>query len=384
MVRDVRTEQGVHVGRIAAAFSANGVEATIWLGATPRLAERLGTTVGGFGVAFVAFALGGIVGTKVAPVAVRRWGSGFATVWSGFAVSALLALRAAPSHLWLFLVVQFMAGLADGTQDVSMNVEAVALDRRTPRPIVSRLHGGWSVGAVLGGLLGSAMATLDASVPVHLIVSGVIVLVLNGATMPLAATRSAPATAPEERLRRWWSSRTLVLLAVMGVAASVLEGAPLDWGVLYLADELDASAGAAAMATVTFTVGMVVSRFAGDHLTHRCGAPMVLRVGTLSAGVALAVALVFDRTAVALAAWAVIGAGVAAAYPALFVAASRAPGLPPGAGIGAVASVARTGFLLGPAVIGPVADRHGLRAALTIPLFAVLVIVALADAARRP
>jgi fucose permease len=378
----VRTEHGVHVGRVAAAFFANGVAATIWLGATPQLAERLGTTVGGFGVAFVAFALGGIVGTRVAPVAVGRWGAGLATVGSGLAVSALLALRAAPTQLWWFFLVQLLAGVADGTQDVSMNVEAVALDRRTPMPIVSRLHGVWSLGAVLGGLLGSALAAIDASVAVHMLVAAIVVLALNAASWPLIRTRAEPAE-PQERLRRWWDSRTLVLLAVMGVAASLLEGAPLDWGVLYLADELDASAGAAAMATVTFTIGMVVARFAGDHLMHRFGAPLVLRAGTLAAAIALATALVIPRTGVALAAWGVIGAGVAAAYPALFVAAGRAPGLPPGAGIGAVASVARTGFLLGPALIGPVADGHGLRVALTIPLAAALVIVALADAARR-
>jgi fucose permease len=379
----VRTAHGVHVGRIGAAFFANGVAATIWLGATPQLAERLGTTVGGFGVAFVAFGLGGIVGTKVAPLAVGRWGAGLATVCSGLAVSALLALRAAPTQLWLFFLVLLLAGMADGTQDVSMNVEAVALDRRTPLPIVSRLHGVWSVGAVFGGLLGTALAALDASVTVHMLVAAGVVLALNAASWPLIRTPAEPAE-PQKRLRRWWDSRTLVLLAVMGVAASLLEGAPLDWGVLYLADELDASAGAAAMATVTFTIGMVVARFAGDHLMHRFGAPLVLRAGTLAAAIALAVALVIPRTGVALAAWGVIGAGVAAAYPALFVAAGRAPGLPPGAGIGAVASVARTGFLLGPALIGPVADRHGLRVALTIPLAAALVIVALADAARRP
>jgi fucose permease len=185
-------------------------------------------------------------------------------------------------------------------------------------------------------------------------------------------------------MARWWRSRTLVLLAVMGIAASVLEGAPLDWGVLYLSDELDAPSGTAGVVAVTFTAGMVVSRFASDHLVHRFGVPIVLRVGALASAIALATSLVVDRVAVALVAWAVIGAGVAAAYPALFVAAGRAPGLPPGSGIGAVASVARVGFLLGPALIGPVADHHGLRVALTIPLAAAAVILVLADAARRP
>jgi fucose permease len=219
-------------------------------------------------------------------------------------------------------------------------------------------------------------------VTVHLGVAALIVGGLNAAALQLR--RSTVAVDPPAGARRWWQSRTLVLLAIMGVAASLLEGAPLDWGVLYLSDELDASGGAAGMSTVTFTVGMVVSRFASDHLVHRFGVPVVLRVGTLAAAGGLTAALLVDQVPVVVAAWGVIGAGVAAAYPALFVAAGRAPGLPPGSGIGAVASVARAGFLIGPALIGPVADRYGLRTALTIPLAAAVVIVALADAARRP
>ena len=150
---------------------------------------------------------------------------------------------------------------------------------------------------------------------------------------------------PRRRARvRWWHSRTLVALAAMGIAASMLEGAPLEWGTLYLTDELHAASGVAAAATVTFTVGMVVARLVGDHLVDRFGVPAVLRCGAAAAAVALLAALGLDNVGVVLVAWFVIGAGVATSYPALFVAAGRAPGLPPGVGIGAVASVARVGL----------------------------------------
>jgi MFS family permease len=376
--------QRTYVGRVAAAFLANGVASTVWLAATPELTERLGTSVGAFGIVFVGFAIGGILGTRVAPLAVRRWRSGPTTVAAGFTVAGVLALRGVPSSLWLFVLAQVAAGVADGVQDVAMNVEAVAVDRVARRPVVSRLHGVWSIGAVLGGLLGAALAAVDLGVPSHFAAGAAAVAAINALALPLATHHRAAAEPAAPRLRQWWRSRTLVLLAIMGVAASLLEGAPLDWGVLYLREELDASSGMAAAVTVAFTTGMVLSRLAGDHLVHRFGVPLVLRVGASAAALALAAALVVDRAGTAIGAWAVIGAGVAAAYPALFVAAGRAPGLPPGSGIGAVAAVARTGFLLGPALIGLVADRRDLRAALTIPIAAALVMVALAGAARRP
>ena len=219
------------------------------------------------------------------------------------------------------------------------------------------------MGAVAGGLIGAGLAAADATVTAHFLVAAATVGALNLTTLGLVRLPRVVAPPRPTARVRWWHSRTLVTLAAMGIAASMLEGAPLEWGTLYLTDELHAASGVAAAATVTFTVGMVVARLVGDHLVDRFGVPAVLRCGAAAAAAALLAALGLDNVGVVLIAWFVIGAGVATSYPALFVAAGRAPGLPPGVGIGAVASVARVGFLLGPAVIGALADRYSLRAA---------------------
>jgi hypothetical protein len=374
-----------HVTRVGAAFVVNGVAATVWLASTPAIATRLGTTVGGLGVAFVGIAVGGIVGTRCAPFVVRRLGSGRTTVVAGFLIALGLAVRAFPDSLAWFTVAQVVAGLIDGVHDVAMNVEAVALDARGDMPIVNRLHAVWSMGAVAGGGVGTALAALDLSVPARFLVAAAVAGGLNVFALALwTSNHVAPRTSRGAPATRWWHSRVLLALAAMGVAGSILEGSPLDWGALFLTDVVHSTPAVAAAATVTFTSGMVLSRLAGDHLVHRFGVPSVLRVGAAAAAVALATALIADHAAVVLVAWAVVGAGVAACYPALFVAAGRAPGLPPGLGIGAVSSVARIGFLVGPALIGTLADRFGLRWALLVPVVAALCIVVLADAARRP
>ena len=198
-----------------------------------------------------------------------------------------------------------------------MNVVAVGVDAQTRRPIVNRLHAVWSIGAVAGGLIGAALAAADASVTAHFVVAAATV----GALEPHDARARAPSARARRRRCSWPGASaggtrgTLVALAAMGIAASVLEGAPLDWGTLYLTDVLHAASGVAAAATVTFTVGMVVARLAGDHLVHRFGVPAVLRFGAAAAAVALITALVADQVAVALVAWFVIGAGVATCVP---------------------------------------------------------------------
>jgi hypothetical protein len=305
------TTARAQVTRVGAAFVVNGVAATVWLASTPAIASRLGTTVGGLGIAFVGIALGGIIGTRVAPLVVQRLGSGRTTVVAGFLIALGLAIRAIPDSLVWFTVAQFVAGMCDGVHDVAMNVEAVALDARGEMPIVNRLHAVWSMGAVVGGGVGTALAAADLSVPARFLVAAAVVGGLNLFALPLwMSNHVAPRSTRARSTTKWWHSHVLLALAAMGIAGSVLEGAPLDWGALFLTDQVHTSSAVAAAATVTLTSGMVLSRLAGDHLVHRFGVPSVLRVGAAAAAIALTTALIADHAAVVLVAWAVIGAGV--------------------------------------------------------------------------
>ena len=196
--------------RVGCAFALDGVAATVWPAATPALAARFDTSVGGLGITFVALALGGILGPRAAPRVIARLGAGRTTVAAGFAIAAGLALHAVPQTLGWFVVAQFLAGLADGVSDVSMNVEAVAVDAQARIPIVNRLHTVWSMGAVAGGLLGALLAATGTSVSVHMLVGAATVALLNLGTLPLARARDALAPSVGPPLRRWWHSRALV------------------------------------------------------------------------------------------------------------------------------------------------------------------------------
>ena len=356
------------------------------LASTPALAAKFGTTVGGFGIAFVALAFGGIAGTRAAPPLIARFGAGRTTVIGGFAIAVLLAARAAPSAIGWFVAAQVLAGVADGVQDVAMNVVAVGVDAQARRPIVNRLHAVWSIGAVTGGLIGAALAAADASVTAHFLVAAATVAGLNLTTLGLVhlPRAAAPPVLVAGRVR-WWHSRTLVALAAMEIAASVLEGAPLDWGTLYLTDVLHAGIGGRGRrdrhlhgrhgrrppgrrspgAPVRRSRRTAVRRGRrGRHVDHRA---------RRRSGRGRPRRLVRDRRR--------RRDGVPRA---LRRRGPLAAGLPPGVGIGAVSGVARVGFLLGPALIGAIADGWNLRVAMTVPAIAALFIVALADAARRP
>ena len=224
------------VRRVAAAFFVNGVAATVWLAATPALAAKFGTTVGGFGVAFVRARVRRHRRDASRATIDRGFGAGRTTVIGGFAIAALLATRAAPPPaIGWFVAAQVLAGVADGVQDVAMNVVAVGVDAQTRRPIVNRLHAVWSIGAVAGGLIGATLAAADASVTAHFVVAAATVGALNLTTLGLVHLPRV-AAAP---VRRGPAGPLVAFAYVGGTRRDGNRGigarrrAP-DWGTLYL------------------------------------------------------------------------------------------------------------------------------------------------------
>jgi hypothetical protein len=150
-----------------------------------------------------------------------------------------------------------------------------------------------------------------------------------------------------------------------------------------LKTELAAEAGTAAAGFAAFSAAMGASRVAGDRLRRRGGAPALVRGSALVAAVGLAAALLAPAAWLAIPGFAVIGLGLANLVPVFFGAAGRIPGQAPASALAAVATMGYSGFLVGPPLIGFVADATSLAVALSLIGAACLVIAAAAKATER-
>ena len=155
----------------------------------------------------------------------------------------------------------------------------------------------------------------------------------------------------------------------------VTEGAMADWSGIYLKSNLDGGASAAATGFAGFSLGMALARLAGDGLARRWGAGRLLSAGMAVVTVALGATLLIASASLAVAGFALVGVGIANAVPLLFSAAGRVP--PAGPSLAAVFTLGYMGFIVGPPLIGFVADATSLpialsmlcAAALTVALF---------------
>jgi predicted MFS family arabinose efflux permease len=359
---------------VTTVFFVLGASYANWLPRIPLIKHDLGLSDGQLGITLLGSPVGVVIGVRVASWAMARWGSRPVTRVASLVVCAALVPIGAAWTMAALGAALVLIGAAMGLMDVGMNAQGVAVERGYGRPLMSGLHGSYSVGALCGALGGSAAARFDVSPLVHLAVTaGVLGCVVWFASGPLLPPGEEPGqgeeTGGDGRGRRLLAGPgvAVLLLGLIGLCSFVGEGAVGDWSAVYLRESLSASAGAAGLGYAGCSVAMAAGRLTGDRLVARFGPVTVLRAGSLVAAGGLAVGLLARSEPVAVAGFTLFGLGVAPVAPITFSAAGNLPGVSSSTAISRVTGIGYLGFLGGPPLIGMVADHASLGWALAIP-----------------
>jgi MFS family permease len=369
---------------VAAVFFLNGFGYGSWVPRIAEIQDKLGASEGQLGLALFMAAVGALIAMPLAGAAAHRYGSRAATAATVAAFGlSLPGLALAPSLIWLGLAL-LAAGAAGGALDVSMNAQGVAVEKRYRRPIMSSLHGMFSLGGMTGAGVTGLAAALDVAIVPHFV--GICALILAAGAIACRPMLPASAEAGEgPGFAR--PSLGLLLPGVVALAALLCEGAVADWSAVYLSTSLGAGTATAAAAFAAFSLMMAAGRFSGDRLVARLGGDPVVRAGGALAAAGLGLTLVIGHPIVAVIGFGLVGAGISCVFPVVLSSAARTPDLAPSAAIAAVCTVGYFGFLLGPPMIGGLAELIGLPAALGLVVLLCALIAALgsrAPAGGRP
>ncbi|MEW1687683.1 MFS transporter [Streptomyces sp. NPDC091265] len=368
---------------------AAGVGMASWVARTPAVRDGLDVSTGSMGLVLFGLSTGSMAGVTASGPLVRRHG-GRATISLGASliVAGLLVVAAGTS---LSLAGGVFCGLAlfgtgMGLSEVAFNIEGAAVESVIGRPVLPVLHGCFSLGTVLGALLGMALTAADFPVGRHLAL--VAVLIAAAAVRAVRriphGTGKAPAgAAPRQGGRRGqlrvWQDRRLVLIAVIVLAVAFAEGAANDWLPLLMVDGYHVSATAGSLTFLAFASSMTLGRFAGGPLLRRFGRVRVVRFSAGTAAVGLVLVIVSPSPLVAGAAAVLWGLGASLGFPVALSAAGDHPH-DAAARVGAVATAGYVSFLVGPPGLGFLADHLGLRLTMTVVLALLIVASALAGA----
>lgn len=372
---------------VALCFFLNGVLFASWVARIPAIQSTLGLNHATLGLVLFAVALGALFAMPLAGWGSARFGSHRVTQWVAAAYCLTLPFLALASNAGLLALALFCFGAFHGAFDVAMNAQAVAVEERYQRPIMSSFHALWSVGGLTGAALGAVITGAGMAPLPHF---ALVALILGSASLAYASPRLLDAGESQGRQVSTarkpsgfaWPPRTLVALGAVAFCIMMGEGAMADWSAVYLRSVANSSEAVAAAGYAVFSVAMAVARFSGDWLASRLGPVSVVRLGSAVAAGGLSLALFRGDSASALIGFAAVGAGFATIVPQVFSAAGRTPGMDPGPALATATTVGYSGFLIGPPLIGFAAQAIGLRGALGLVVAMSVVAIILAPNVR--
>lgn len=345
-----------------------------WLPRIPEVQQALGLGPAGLAFALLGLPCGTLLTLPFAGPLVGKIGPRMA-ILAGFVLYTIaVSLPAFASSPAMLFIALMLAGSTISFVELGLNVQADAVEKSTGSVIMTTSHGFWSVGIMVGSLIGSGLAALGLAAHWAIMLVAIVVL-----PIALLASRSLPVAAVEpskaEVHRSAWALPSWALLGiclfVFGI--TMTEGAMADWSAIFLRDALGAEGGLVGLGYSVFAMMVAAGRFGGDTLKRRFGAVNTARIcGTLAlAGAALL--FVAPNTAVALVGFAIIGLGVSVGFPLAVTAAASLTDRSASANVAILSFVALLGFLVGPPVIGFVAEHADMRIAIACLLPVLLV-----------
>ena len=377
-----------------ALFLLPGLSMSAWVTRTPAVRDLLEASTAQMGLVLFGLSVGSMAGILSSGPLVMRLGTRPVVILgSTLVVVALptIALGAGAGLPLLTAVGLALFGGGMGGGEVAMNVEGADVERLGGRSFLPALHGCFSLGTVIGAVLGILANAAGFPVVPHLVATAAVGAGLllwamravpSGVGKVTAAERAAQAATPRPAL---WKDVRLVCIGGVVLAMALAEGAANDWLPLIMVDGHGFGATMGSTVFALFAASMTVGRFAGGPIVERAGRSRVLLVSALFAASGLALIAYVDSQVVAVAAVVLWGLGASLGFP-LALSAAGDSGPNPAARVALASVIGYLAFLVGPPTLGFLGEEIGLRGALVVPLAVVLVAVVLSPATgvRRP
>jgi predicted MFS family arabinose efflux permease len=372
-------------------FLICGLGVSSWAPMVPYAKERLALNDASLGVLLLMLGVGAIVVMPVCGILANRFGSRIVIFCAAVIMALTLPLLLLmTSPIWMGVAL-FIFGAAVGTVDVAMNAHGVQVQNLSPKPIMSSLHGLFSVGGligalVLGLLIKSGLAPVTAAIAIGLLLILIVSIKYNDLfdyqTEKAAIQQFSFAAENGKTSAYSWLTGSVLFLGALCFATFLSEGAMLDWSAIFLRENRGVAEELTGIGYAAFSVAMATMRLLGDKIVARLNGKTVVILGALIAASGLLLVVLTPWIATALLGFILLGLGAANIVPVLFSEGGRLKNVPSTVAIPAITSMGYAGSLAGPALLGFLAHQFSLPLALGF-LSLLLILVGTAYAVKK-
>ena len=337
----------------------------------PFIKENVSADKSEFGLLLLCLGIGAIIAMPITGIVSAKRGSKPMILLGGFLMALLIPILVVVESQSILAIIIFLLGASLGTLDVAMNVHAVEVEKIEKRSLMSNFHAQFSI----GGLIGAGLMTVFLFFGVSILISSFISASITFIAMTLTVNRLLNVSTVE-KTKFMLPKGVVILLAIFAAIIFLIEGAVVDWGALLIIDRELTTPKSAGIGYILFSVAMVIARLLGDEIVKAIGEFKVLIFGVIITILGILIIVLSNITIIALSGFMFIGLGVANLVPIFFSAAGRQSVMPPAIAIASVTTTGYAGILLGPVIIGYVAEVTSLSIgfSILIPLIVLIVI----------
>ncbi len=348
---------------VACFFFIVGLAFASWASRIPDIKNALGLSDAVLGGVLFALPAGSMVSLPLSGWLVAKYGSKRVLLFAACCYPLLLIAIGLTATVWQLVGTLFMFGLLGNMCNISINTQAVGVEALYGRTIMASFHGVWSLAGFTGAAIGTFMISLQFSPFVHfcLVSAASIILVL---IIQRYALEKDLGHSDQPVFAR--PDATLLKLGLIAFSCMACEGTMFDWSGVYFQHVVQAPKELITLGYAAFMATMAGGRFVGDRIVTRFGQQRVLQGSGIVITCGLLTAVIFPALIPATIGFLLVGFGVSSVIPLVYSAAGRSKKFSPGVALAAVSSIGFLGFLLGPPVIGFIAEAFSLRWSFTL------------------
>ncbi|HET7116946.1 MAG TPA: MFS transporter [Hanamia sp.] len=352
--------------RIAASvfFFIAGLTFSTWASRIPAIKYKLHLSDAGLGGVLFALPAGLMVSLPLSGWLVSRYGSRPMLMIGSFLYPSILVLLSLSPSVALLTLSLFFFGMAGNLINIAMNTQAVGVELLYGRSVMASFHGLWSLAGFSGALIGTFFVSKDLSPFIHFSFVSVLAILLVLLSYKSTIPHDAGNRQPQKLFVK--PDRKILLLGLIAFCCLLCEGAMSDWSGVYFKNIVQSPPSLVTLGYVAFTGTMALGRFLGDSLVTKFGVKRMLQLSGVMITTGLLTAVIFPYLLIAIAGFLLVGFGVSSVVPIVYGLAGKSTTMSAGTALAAVSTIGFLGFLIGPPLIGFIAQAVSLRWSFTL------------------
>jgi MFS family permease len=344
---------------VSAFYFCMGFSFASWASRIPDIKTKLNLSEGELGSILLALPIGQLLMMPVSGRLVTKYGSKTILSFAILLYALELTNLGWATHGWQLALALFIFGLVGNMSNISVNTQGVLAEKIYGRPIMTTFHGVWSIAGFSGALVGLLMMNLKLAPRQHFfVVAAMVFIIVFIARRYLITGTSAPA-----EKKKFFSKpeSILVKLGIIAFCSMAAEGTMFDWSGVYFREIVKAPHSLVILGYTTFMIMMATGRFAGDRIIAGIGRKKTLQLSGLFVLTGLLISVLLPYLVTATIGFLIVGLGVSSVIPTVYSTAARSAKTSPGMALAGVSSIGFLGFLIGPPLIGYIAQISSLQ-----------------------